>query len=218
MCKKKLASWCLPFPLFLHFSFSPIKFSVTDFPASLRARVFKFCIHLESGLVYCGTENQDAEIYFFLFPFFLFSISHSNVIHREICVKDFSGFTAPKILKFGTNVGYDMLCKRESACCCLSFRLFVHFSFSPIKLFVTEFSAPITVRVFKFCLHLERGQVYCGKENQDGVINFCLSFSIFPSLTPLQYMGKFVSKISQELLYLGFWNLEQMLGMTFFIV
>ena len=41
--------------------------------------------------------------------FFLFSISHSNVIHREICVKDSSGTTAPRILKFGTNVGYDLL-------------------------------------------------------------------------------------------------------------
>ena len=82
----------------------------------MRARVFKFLIHLESGQVYCGTENQDDEIYFYhLFPFFLFSISHSNVIHREICVKDFSGTTAPRILKFGTNVGYDLLyCVREN--------------------------------------------------------------------------------------------------------
>ena len=76
----------------------------------MRARVFKFLIHLESGQIYCGTENQDAEIYFYLlFPFFLFSISHSNVIHREICVKDFSGTTVPRILTLGTNVGYDLL-------------------------------------------------------------------------------------------------------------
>ena len=73
----------------------------------MRAKVFKFCIHLESGQVYCGKENQDA--------IFAFSISHSNVIHREICVKDFSGTTAPRILKFGTNVGYDLLdCVREN--------------------------------------------------------------------------------------------------------
>ena len=78
--------------------------------------------------------------------FFHFSISQTSKIHREICVKDFSGTTAPRILKFGTNVGYDLLlyCVKESACCCLSFPLFVHFSFSPINLFVTEFSAPIT--------------------------------------------------------------------------
>ena len=70
----------------------------------------KISYTLESGQVYCGTENQDAEIYFYhLFPFFPFSISHSSVIHREICVKDFSGTAASRILKFGTNVGYDLL-------------------------------------------------------------------------------------------------------------
>ena len=64
----------LEHPLFIHFSFFRVKFSVTDFWASMRARVFKFLIHLESGQVYCGTENQDAEIYIYhLFPFFLFS-------------------------------------------------------------------------------------------------------------------------------------------------
>ena len=47
--------------------------------------------------------------------FFHFSISYSNVIHGEICVKDFSGTTAPRILKFGTNVGYDLLyCVKEN--------------------------------------------------------------------------------------------------------
>ena len=82
----------------------------------MRPRVFKIFIHIGSGQVYCGTENQDDEIYFYnLFPFFLFSISHSNVIHREICVKAFSGTAAPRILKFGTNVGYDLLyCVREN--------------------------------------------------------------------------------------------------------
>ena len=44
-----------------------------------------------------------------------FSISHSSVIHREICVKDFSGTTTPRILKFGTVDGYDLLyCVREN--------------------------------------------------------------------------------------------------------
>ena len=81
----------------------------------MRARVFKFCIHIESCQVYCGKENQDAEINIcLLFPFLLFSISHSSVIHRELCVKDSSGTTAPRILKFGTNVRYDLLhCIRE---------------------------------------------------------------------------------------------------------
>ena len=55
-------------------------------------------------------QNSKMLIYFYLlFPFSLFSISHSNIIHREICVKDFSGTTVPRILKLGTNVGYDFL-------------------------------------------------------------------------------------------------------------
>ena len=57
------------------------------------ARVFKFCIHIESGQVYWGTETQ---IYFALF--LIFSISHSNVIHREMCDKYFSGIIARRIL------------------------------------------------------------------------------------------------------------------------
>ena len=50
-----------------------------------------------------------------LFPFFLFSVSLSNVIHREICVKYFLGTTAPRILKCGSNVGYDLFyCVKEN--------------------------------------------------------------------------------------------------------
>ena len=110
------------------------------------------------------------DLFCHLFPFFPFFISHSNVIHREICVKDISGTTAPRILKFGTNVGYDfVLCKRESPFCCSFFFLFVHFSFSN----KTFRHRTLSSWVFKFCIHLERCQVYCGKENEDAVINFC---------------------------------------------
>ena len=112
----------------------------------MRARAFKFCIHLERGQVYCGKENQDPEIYFnLLFPCLLFSISHSSVIHREICVKDFSGTTAPRILKFGTNVEYDLLyCLKENQPPDLIIPFICPFSFYPVKHFVTEFSVPIT--------------------------------------------------------------------------
>ena len=148
----------------------------------MSAKVFKFCIHLESGQVYCGKENQDAEINFcLLFPFFLFSISHTNVIHRKICVKDFSGITAPRILKFSANVGYVLLhCVRENQPPdFLTFPLFVHFSFSPIKFSVTDFSASIRARVFKFLIHLESGQIYCGTENQDDDIYFTIFLPFF---------------------------------------
>ena len=119
-------------------------FFLSNFSASMRAKVFKFCIHLERGHIYGGKENQDAEINFCrLFPFFLFSISQSNVIHREICAKNFSGTNEPRILKFVTNVGYDLLyCVRENQPPAAEpFPLFVHFSFSQVTFSVTDFSA-----------------------------------------------------------------------------
>ena len=74
----------------------------------MRARVFKFCEQDNKDQVYYWKQNQDGEIYFcILFLFFTFSISHSNIMNMEIFVKDFSGTTWPRILKFGTNIIYD---------------------------------------------------------------------------------------------------------------
>ena len=54
-------------------------------------------------------------IFALFFPFSFFSTSHSNVIHKGICVKDFSGSTLPRILKFGINIGYDLMyCVKEN--------------------------------------------------------------------------------------------------------
>ena len=44
--KQKTATYCLSVPLFVHFSFSPMEISVTDFSAPIGARVFKFFVHL----------------------------------------------------------------------------------------------------------------------------------------------------------------------------
>ena len=59
---------------------------------------------------------------------------------------------APRILKFGTNVGYDLLyCgkKNQPASCSWFFPLCVYFSFSPIKYSVTEYQS-VRARAFKF--------------------------------------------------------------------
>ena len=84
--------------------------------SSYYSQSIQIYIHLERGQVYCEKENQDSMIKFcLLFPFFLFSISQSSVIHREICVNNFSVTTVPWILKFGTNVGYDFFyCVQEN--------------------------------------------------------------------------------------------------------
>ena len=106
-------------------------------------------------------------IFAFFFRFSFFFISHSNVIHRKICDKDFSGTTVPRNLKFGTNVEYGLLyCVKENQMLLLIVPLFVHFSFSPSKFSVTHFLASMRARVFKFCIHIESGRVYCGTENK----------------------------------------------------
>ena len=73
-------------------------------------------------------------------PFFFFS--------NKIFVKDFSGTTAHRILKFCTNIRYELLyilyCVRENQHPYAYHSLYLSFfSFSPIKVFVTDFSVPM---------------------------------------------------------------------------
>ena len=135
-------------PFICQFFFLSSKTFYQILAAPVRARVFKFCKHLESGQVYCGKENQDAEIYFcLLFPVFHFSIFHSNVIHREICVKDFSRTTVHRILQFDTTVVW----KRISIH--LLIIPFICLFFYLIQIFVTDFWPPMRATVFKFCIY-----------------------------------------------------------------
>ena len=57
MCNKRKATYCISVSFFVHFSFSPMEISVTDFSAPIRASVFKFCVHLQEGKVYCVNAN-----------------------------------------------------------------------------------------------------------------------------------------------------------------
>ena len=93
-------------------------------------------------------------------------------MHREnLCIKD-SGITAPRIFKFGTKIGNDLLyCVRENQhphaylSLYLSIFLFLQYFFF-FFFFVTDFSAPMRASVFQFFTHLQRVEVYCVKENQ----------------------------------------------------
>ena len=60
-----------------------MKISVTDFSAPIGASVFKFCVHLKVGKVYCVNETKDANPYFaFFFQFFIFSFCRSYIIEK----------------------------------------------------------------------------------------------------------------------------------------
>ena len=54
-----------------------MKVSVTDFSAPIGASVFKFCVHLKVGKVYCVNENKGAKAHFVFF--FNFSFCHSYI-------------------------------------------------------------------------------------------------------------------------------------------
>ena len=91
------------------------------------------------------------------------------------------------ILKFGTKLDSDELycVTKKTATYCLSIPLFIHFSFSPMEISVKDFSAPIGASVFKFCVHLQVGKVYCVNENKMLILilPFFFNFSFFPSVT-----------------------------------
>ena len=77
-----------------------------------------------------------------------------------------------------------------------------------MEISVTDFSAPIGASVFKFCVHLQDGKVYCVNGNKDANPHFAfffqlLIFSFFLSCI-IQIDIFFLSKISQQPLELGF--------------
>ena len=94
-CVIKIDSYCLSVPLFVRFSFIPMEISVTNFSAPIGASVFKFCVHLQIGKLYCVDENLDPNphfvFFFFNFSFFLLSLLYNTYGH--FYDKDFSAAT-----------------------------------------------------------------------------------------------------------------------------
>ena len=116
-------------------SFQTLKFFVTLFSGTVRPRRLKLGTHMDSGQMCRVHRNQAAaaysSLYFFIIPpvhevyrgyiVFVFSVTMFVVGGGVfVCklfffVKDFSGTTESRILKFGTNVGYNLLyCVREN--------------------------------------------------------------------------------------------------------
>ena len=94
------------------------------------------------------------------------------------------------ILKFGTKLDSDELycvTKKQPRIAYQSLFLFI-FSFSPMDISVTDFSAPFGASVFKFCVHLQVGKMYGVNENKNAnpiffifqcfVFSFCCSYII----------------------------------------
>ena len=72
----------------------------------------------------------------------------------ELFVKDFTGTTQPRILKFGYDTVY---CVLENQPPLAYHSLYL----STLKTSVTDFSAPIRAVVFIVCIHLKDYQLCC---------------------------------------------------------
>ena len=73
-------------------------------------------------------------------------------------VKDFSPTTRLRILKFSIKLDSNELYSvSKTTTYCISFPLFVHFSFYTMKISSVDFSIPIGDSVFKFCVHPQVG-------------------------------------------------------------
>ena len=68
-----------------------MKISVADLSAPIGASVFKFCVYLQVGLVYCVNEIKDTKAHFAFF--FNFSFCHSYITHMDVFVRVFSANT-----------------------------------------------------------------------------------------------------------------------------
>ena len=75
-----------------------------------------------------------------------------------------------------------------------------------MKISVTDFLAPIGVRAFKFCVHLQILNVYFVNENENARPHFAFFFKMFNVFfchIYIIHMDILLSKISQQLLHLG---------------
>ena len=85
----------------------------------------------------------------------------------SVCLSvNFFPTTCVRILKFGTKLDSDELhcvTKKQPHIAHQSLYLFIFLSLQ--WKFLSDFSAPIGASVFKFCVHLQVGKVYCVNEN-----------------------------------------------------
>ena len=142
---------------------------------------------------------------FSLFSFF-FLLSPSYNTYGYFSVLVFSATTCLRILKVSTRLDSDELyCAKKEQPQIAYKSLYLFIFFSPTKISVTDFSAHIGATVFKFCVHLQVRKVYCVNENEGAYSHYAFFFFIFFFCHPhIIHMDIFLSKISQQLLVLGF--------------
>ena len=177
MCKRESASCCLPFPLFIHFSFLPIKFSATDFSVSMSQSLQICYTPWEWPSILWDRKPKCWDLFLPSLSMFPFSISHSIWYIGKLASK-----ISQELLRLGFGnlvqiwVWLVVSCKRESACCCLSFPLFVNFSLSPSKCLSFYESHSLQI----LYTHWEWPSILWDRKQTEMYFAF-----FFPSLTPM---------------------------------
>ena len=111
------------------------------------------------------------------FPLCSFTICHSCILNMEISVKHFSGTAGHRIMKFGTNIGYDKLyCVRKNQPSPTYQSLYLSIFLSLLLKFLSQISQLLFMSA-SVCIHLDNAQVYCVRENQMARICFWYFFS-----------------------------------------
>ena len=162
--------------LFIHFSFSPSKFSVTYIYFLASMRDFVYTLRVAKYI-----ERQKTKLRFLVF----FSISHSNVIHREICIKQFiflfSGTERHTKLKLGPHMDSRLmyhvyLNQAAGVYLFLYFFNFLSFKFQNI-IFLSHFSVRPTK--LKLDTHMGKRLICCVHQIQAARKYLFLYFSSF---------------------------------------
>ena len=131
----------LHFFIFLSLQFSTLKFFVTLFSGSMRPRILKIGIHMDSGQMYHVYWNQAAAAYSSYYFFIFLSFQFSTL---KFLVTLFSGTVRPRRLKFGTHMDSGQMYhvyqnQAAAAYSSLYFFIFLSLQFSTLKFFVILF-------------------------------------------------------------------------------
>ena len=169
-----------------------------------------YCIPMENGSLLTSTQTNNLDPSLYLrhtkyrgYIVFVFSVTMFVCLSVCVCLcvnffsaKDFSGTTAPRILKFTTNIGYDLLnWVRQNQHPYTYYSLYLSFFFlfflSSI-FFVKDFSGTTAPRIWKFYTNIGYDLLYCIRGNQHPHAYHFLYLSIF-SFSPIFFCHRFCS-------------------------
>ena len=157
----------LYFFIFLSLQFSPLKFFITHFLATVRPRRLTLGTHVDSGQMYHVYRNQAAAAYSSLYSFFFLSnFQHWNF--SSLFSQELWGLEDWNLVHTWT-VGRCIVCTRMRLLlliCTFISSFFFLSNYQTLKIFVTFFSGTVRSRRLKLGIHVDSGWMYRVCQNQ----------------------------------------------------